>query len=490
MGFIGPTYQAQSKNVDCQRCINLYPQMDELGTGKEREVACLVSTPGLATLLTLAGGAYRGSFTSTAGVLYAVGGNKLYSITSAWVATELGTLLTTTGKVNMADDGFNLVLVDGPNGYNWNLTSLLFTQITDGNFHGSDVVQFVDGYFVFNWPGTGYFYVSELPTTDPNTGLPVDATTPIAFANDPAQIANAEGSADIIVSIVATNENVWLFGDKTTEIWYDAGLSPGMPFERVQGAFVEFGCAAKFSPARLANTVFWLGKNEQGQGVVVMANGYQPQRISTHPVESAIQSYSDISDAISYTYQENGHNFYVLNFPTGDATWVYDTATGFWHERAYTSNGELGRHRANGHSFAYQTHVVGDYATGQIYQLSDSLYSDDGAPITRERVSPHVSSDMVRMFYSKFQLDIEGGTGLDGIGQGTDPQVMLQFSDDGGHTWSNEKQVSLGKIGRTKHRVIFRRLGSSRDRVFRVKITDPVRVTLIGAELDVMAGAS
>ena len=472
-GFIGPTYKLRSPNVDCQRCINLYPELDETHMAKEGEIGALVGTPGLKLLATLGDGPIRGVWYTSNGKLYVVSGSTLYKVASDWTHTTIGTLQTSTGQVSMADNGAQLVVVDGPNGYWVKLSDETFTQIDDDEWLGSNRVTYQDGYFIFVKPDSQQFYLSDL--------------NDITFS-DPAN-TNAEGAPDNIVGHISVHRNLWLLGENTTEIFYNSGDSVN-PFQRIDGSFMEYGCAAKFSIAKMANSLFWLGRDASGQGMVVLANGYAPQRISTHAVEQAIQKYSDISDAVAFTYQENGHHFYVLSFPTGDATWVYDTATNLWHERAYLKQGGLKRHRANCHAFAYGKHVVGDYENGKLYEMSLDNLSDAGAEIARIRVLPHLSKSMKRIFYNSFQLDIESGTGIDGTGQGTDPQVMLQWSDDGGHTWKNEHWRGFGKIGQTRRRCIWRQLGSARDRVFRVKITDPVKVTMIGAELEFKLGTS
>lgn len=471
-GFIGPSYTLKSVNVDCQRCINLYPELNELGTGKEREVAALVATPGLSLLLTLAASPYRGSWYTSTGRLFAVGGNKLYEISSAWVATERGTLNSSEGRISFADNGIELVFVDGDDGYYMTLATNSFAVITDPDWLGASMVTYQDGYFIFIKPDSGQFFISDLNSA--------------GIAED---VATSEGQPDNLVACVSDHRDLWLFNQQSIEVFFNSG-NADFPFERIQGAFIEHGCAAAFSVAKMNNTIFWLGQDDKGNGIVYMAKGYQPQKISTHAVELAIQSYGDISDASAWTYQENGHHFYVLNFPTADTTWVFDSSTNLWHERVFTNQGQFERHRADGHSFAFSTHVVGDYENGKIYKLSSAVYSDNGAEITRRRVAPHISSSMNRVFYNAFELDIESGVGLDGTAQGTDPQVMMQFSDDGGHQWSNEKWASFGKIGQRKKRVRWQRLGYSRDRVFRVTITDPVKVTLIGAELTIEAGGS
>jgi hypothetical protein len=484
-GFIGPSYTLRSVNVDCQRCVNLYPELNELGTGKEKEVAALVGTPGLSLLLTLPKSPVRGIYYSSTGKLYAVGQNTIYSISSAYVATSIGTLNSNSGPVSMADNGVHLAIVDGST--TGSLVTLATNVVTAipfpgdidfETFAGVDQVTYQDGYFIFNHKTTGQFFISGI------LGSAVADDTTI----DALDFSSSDGAPDPIVSILSVHRDLWIFNAKTTEVFFNSGNV--FPFDRIQGAFIEVGCAAAFSVAKMNNAVFWLGQDERGNGVVYMASGYQPQRISTSAVELAIQSYGTISDAVAFCYQENGHNFYCLNFSAANTTWVFDSSTSLWHERSYMNNGTAQRHLANSHAFAYGIHVVGDYSSGNIYQMSSSVYTDNGAAIVRKRAAPHVSQDMVRLFHTRLQLDLEPGVGLDGTGQGTDPQAILRFSNDGGHVWSNEKWTGIGKIGQTKNRAIWNRLGYARDRVYEITISDPNKIVLIGAELDVTSGES
>ncbi len=474
-GFIGPSYTLQSLNVDCQRCINLYPEVDELGTGNEGEVASLVSTPGLRLLVTLPQSPVRGVFCDSMGQLWAVGGNILYKISSAWVATVAGTLLTFQGPVDFSDNGTQAVLVDGTYGYYWNLSApISFAQIIDPSFYSANSVTFMDGYLLFNRPGTNEFYFSGLNQVVPFNGL---------------DIAAAEANPENMVGLIALQENLYLFSKTHLEVWYNSGAA-SLPFARIQGAVIEVGCASAATIAFIQTAVFWLAKDKNGQGVIYRIQGLQPERISTFAIENELKGL-DLSGARSWTYQQAGHFFYCLNVPATNTTWVYDTTIGLWHERAYLSSaGLLERHRADCHAFAFMTHVVGDYSNGNIYTLDQDVFSDNGNPIRRERTAPHLSKDLNRIFHSRFWLDMETGLGLDGLGQGTDPQVMLQWSNDYAHTWSNEHWISAGKIGKRRFRVNWRRLGESRDRVYRIQITDPIKVTLLGAELEMTLGSS
>lgn len=479
IGFVGPSYTLSSVNFDCQRTINLYPEFNEMGTGKEGEVAALVGTPGLRLLATVGDGPIRGTYKASNDRLFVVSGDSLYELDQDFNSTLLGALNSASGQVSIADNGIHLVVVDGGDGYSFKFSDSTYAEMTfpadfgGVAYAGSDKVDFQDGYFIFNNTGTGQYFISDLNSVDISA---LDYST-------------SEGNPDPIVGLISNHRELWIFNAQSAEVFYNSGAA-GFPFTRIEGAFVEQGCAAKFSIAEIDNTVFWLGQDDKGAGIVYMASGYQPKPISTKAVEFAISTYDTISDAVAYTYQEMGHAFYILNFPSANATWAYDTKTGMWHERAYFSNGEFQMHRTLNHAFAFNTHVVGDFENGKIYELSSHVYTDNGDPIVRLRRAPHVSAGGNRVFYTSLQLDIESGVGIDGVGQGDDPQAMLRMSNDSGHNWGSERWASMGRLGQTKLRPRWERLGSARDRVFEVRISDPVKVVIIGAEINFEVGAS
>ena len=292
---------------------------------------------------------------------------------------------------------------------------------------------------------------------------------------------------DKLISLFVDHREVWLFGTQSVEVWYNAGTSP-FPLARIQGAVNEFGCAATYSVAKLDNSLFWLGADARGQGIVYRANGYVGQRVSTHAVEYAIQSYGTISDAIAFSYQQDGHAFYVLTFPTAQKTWVYDVSTGAWHERAGFANGQFIRHRANCQTFFNNKVVVGDFENGNIYAYDLDYFSDGDFPqkwLRSWRALPQGQNNLTRTAQHTLQLNCETGVGLI-TGQGDNPKVMLRWSDDGGHTWSNEHWTDMGKIGAYGYRAFWRRLGMTnklRDRVYEISGTDPVKLAIMGAEL-------
>ena len=469
--ILGSSYVTRSVNAADNRMVNLYPEIVPEG-GKE--AAFLSRCPGLLRKATVGTGPIRAMW-QIKGAMYAVSGTGFYKV-EVYGRTRLkGTLIGTvtgTGPVSMSDNGTQIFIACNPDGFIYNTVTEVFQQITDPDFPGAVTVGYLDGYFVFNEPNSSRVWVTSLLD-----GLSID----------PLDFASAEGDPDGLVSLIVDHREAWLFGTNSIEVWYDAGLAD-FPLQRIQGAFNEIGCAAPYSVAKLDNGLFWLGSDARGRGIVYRANGYTGQRISTHAIEWQIQEYSDISDAIGYTYQQDGHAFYVLIFPTAQTTWVYDVATQAWHERAGWSNGEFVRHRSNCQVVFSDEVLVGDFENGNIYAYDLNDYTDNGDVqkwLRSWRALPTGQNDLKRSSQHNLQIDCEAGVGTN-TGQGSDPQMMLRWSDDGGHTWSNEKWLPIGKIGEYFRRVIYRRLGMTlklRDRVYEVSGTDPVKITIMGAQL-------
>lgn len=390
--ILGQSYKLRSPNAADNRMVNLYPEIIAEG-GKQ--AAYLTRAPGLRRLATLGDGPVRGLW-QTGSYGYAVSGNTFYRIDSSWNATAVGSVAG-FGPVSMADNGLQIFIAANPYGYIYDIQANTIAQIDDPDFPGAVTVGFIDGYFIFNEPNSQRFWITALYEGDN-----IDAL----------DFASAEGSPDGLVAVAVDHREAWMFGTNSVEVWYDSGATD-FPFERIQGAYNEIGCVAAYSVAKLDNGLFWLGADARGRGIVYRANGYTGQRISTHAVEWAIQQYSDISDAIGYTYQQDGHAFYVLIFPTARTTWVYDVATEAWHERAGWENGEFVRHRSNCQmSFASEI-VVGDYNSGKIYAFDKSVYDDDGDIqkwLRSWRALPTGQNDLKRTAQHSLQLDVAAGT--------------------------------------------------------------------------------
>jgi hypothetical protein len=284
-------------------------------------------------------------------------------------------------------------------------------------------------------------------------------------------------------------------GETTTEVWTDVGnVIAGIttfPFQRVPGTFSQTGCGAKYSLARFADSFVIVAKDTRGNSTIEMMQGYAWVKISTHAVEQSLLN-QVVSDAVAYTYQIQGHEMYVCTFPSiGEygLTWVYDLSTKSWHKWLSwdTANAVYKRHRSNCGAYFANMYIVGDYENGKLYSLENELYTDNGATIRRLRRAKHLTTDLQRQYFEEFQIQFQPGVGLN-VGQGQDPQAMLRWSNDGGSTWSNEHWVTIGKIGQYLNRAIWRRLGWSRDRIFEVALTDPIKAVIVSANLKSSAG--
>jgi hypothetical protein len=467
--FATNSYQARSLPLSAQRLVNLFAEATPQDTGTQ---VVLYGTPGLTAFGSIGLGPIRGMAVMGT-TLYAISGDHLYSVSSAGTGTDLGKIAgrERTGEpVTLADNGTQLVMVNSDGKASvYDSDTATLSAIADADFGRAGSVAYVDGYHLFSRKNSGQWYISDL----------LEATS-----YDALDFATAESYPDDLVRIYVDHREVWLFGTKSTEIWTNTG-GADFPFSRVSGAIIERGCAAAGSVARMDNAVFWVGDD----GVVYRAEGYQPRRISTHAIEHAIEGYANLADGLAFTYAQEGHHFYCLTFPSASVTWVYDASTNLWHERESRDDEgrSLGRWRVSAYANAYNQHVVGDYLTGALYTLDLDEATEAGVPIRHEAISSLLGALGQRMTMGRVEIEMETGVGLT-TGQGMNPTAMLQFSDDGGRTWSNEKWASLGAIGGYRRRARWYRLGQFRERYLRLTITDPVRVAIIGATAELEQG--
>ena len=334
---------------------------------------------------------------------------------------------------------------------------------SDGAFTGGTTVDIVDNYFVYSRQSSQQWGASN-------------ALSPISLGTS---FGSKDGSPDNLVALIVDHREVYLLGETSSEVWVDVGAAQ-FPFQRIPGTSTQHGIAATFSVARLGNSFAYLSRNNRGQGVIMMMNGYIPQRISNHAVENTLVN-QYIDDAISWTYQLEGHEVYVISFPTINLTWAYDIATTMWHKWLYTNNlGLYERHRGNCSAVFQGMVMVGDYSNGTLYQLDKTNYTDSGQNVRRLRRAPHLTADLQRQYFDELQVQFQPGVGTDTI---DNPQAMLRWSNDGGSTWSNEYWTSIGKQGRYKNRAIWRRLGMARDRIFEVSVSDPINAVIVSANL-------
>jgi hypothetical protein len=471
-GFVGSAYTAQSYNVDCETLMNWYVERSESPNAKVPNA--LMPTPGFTEFASLVDGPMRGTF-NVEDRLFAVGGGTLYELNNLAAVTSRGSVVVAGAPVTWATNGVDIgevFVVSGTTGYIFNLSANTLTSVVSD----VQIAGYLDGYFLALDPVTSELKVSDL----------LDGTT-----WDPTMVAARTAGPDRWVSMIVVHRLIWLLGSQTSEVWYNNPIND-FPFSPDQSGFMEYGCAAAFSVAVVDNAPTWLGSSKEGSGIVVRADGYTPRRISTYAVERAIQSYDRIDDAEAFTYQDQGHSFYILTFPSAEKTWAYDAATGEWAERGYRSatTNEFLAYRPRCHAYAYGQHLVGDRLSSTIYTMSVDTATDmDGSGIRRVRRLPHLNREAKQVFYSDLQVDLEVGLGLSS-GQGSDPQAMLRYSNDGGKTFSNELWADAGLRGAYKTRVNWHRLGRARDRVFEFSVSDPIPWRVAGAYLDARVGSS
>lgn len=464
--FAAQAYQLKSVQFAAQRCVNL--RLEQGPPGAKTPVA-LVGIPSLTTYAEVGSGPIRGLI-GLGGFVIVVSGTEVYRLSVNGDTLLLGSI-TGTQPVKMASNGTQVIILAGTaatDGYIATTTAL--TLITDPDFLGGSDVDFIDGYFVLSVADSNEFYISEQYD---------------GFNYDPLNFARAEGAPDDIVGLIVDHREIWFFGEQTTEVWYNSG-DPDFPFERASGTFLQRGSAARDSLVRLDNTLFFVGDD----GIVYQAQGYNPIRVSTDAIEQKIRETISAGDLIAFGYSLEGHAQYVLKKP-GRWTFVYDAATRLWHERQSMDRDD---YKVETFVAAFDRLLVGDDGSGKIYFLdSDRFGQEDNSftsavdTVTSIMAAPPLWANAQVASLNSLVIDFERGVGIT-TGQGSDPEVMLRYSDDGGQTWSSEKWRKLGKKGEYMTRSRWNRLGSFRQRVLEVSISDPVQRTVMGAYAEVEGG--
>lgn len=458
-------YTARSLIANAQRCVNLYP---ENNTQDAEAPFTHYPRPGLTLLATANEQRWRGLFRASNDQLFGCVGNAIYYITPYWQLILVGTIASYYSPVKMADNGTTLVIVDGSaQGWLVDLSTHAFSQIIDAAFYGGNTVEYLDTFLLFPKPNSKQFY-----STLSNTIVPFD----------PLYFGSKVGYPDRLSTLAVMHREIWLFGaQRATEIWYLEGADAGFPFSRLPGSYIEQGCLAPASVAKNDLKLFWLGQNQNGSASVFMGAKYSSQQISTFAIEYEINSYPVLSDAIGMTYNQQGHDFYVLTFPTADKTWVYDQDTGLWHEETWTdSNGQEHRTRANCMASAYGQNICGDWENGNLYALDPAAGTDNGDAIVRRRSFPHLVSNGNRVGYNVFRADMDCGNSL-GTAVSNPAKLYLRWSDDRGHSFGNPLEQNFGASGQYLVQAQWRQLGYARDRVFELFWSDPAFTALNGA---------
>lgn len=472
------SYQARNVLANAQACINLYPEQNP------RDAPFPLShypAPGLTLIADLSGygSRVRGLYVCSTGAIIVVVDTTvvLLAFQPSLGTTVLGSLVSNSGfPISMTDNGTDLVIVDGSaNGYMAPLNALTggsLTQISDPAFYGSTRVDFIDTFMVFNQPGTGNFY-----TTTSNVVLPFDAT----------YFAAKAGWNDLLVCAAVLHDNIWLLGNATTEIWYNAGGTT-FPFARMPNSVLQQGCSAPYSVVVADNAIYWLSQDRWGHAMLMRGEGYQARRVSNFAVENAWSTYGTVVDAIGMAYQIGGHEIIGLYFPSGNAWWAYDATSQLWHERQYANTSEPWLPYCTAYAGNVQYRIwqnlmlAGDRNSGKVYLIDPRGYQDDGQPILRTRSWSHAHNDGKRQIYQRFSANMDGSGFTD-----TDT-VNLSWSDDGGHTFGNPVPQTVANA--TNGQYQWRRLGYARDRVFQLQWQGQGETVLNGAWVDVLPALS
>jgi hypothetical protein len=396
------------------------------------------------TVSSFSAGTVTASIGGTAGTARSANGTYTETIVAGSTQAIAFTGAGFTGKIGT-------VSVKGPeNGFPNNVGSLTV----------------MDGFFIVNVNLTKQFNISAI-----NDGTSWDAL----------DYASKESSPDRLKRVIRAFGQLCLLGDETAEVWYDSGAS-AFPFQRLAGAIMQQGIYAPASAQELDNSLFWLGKNIEGYGVVFRATGFYPQRISTTPIEDLIAKATDPTNIKSWKYQRNGHLFYVLTGGGLPTSLVYDITTQMWHERAYLNNGIYETALPYCSMAAFGSIIVGSKNTNNLYYLDENTYDDNGVPLSSERIFTHLSQEDMRVRYNRLVIYFESGVGTQ-TGQGQNPVAELWASKDGGRTWIGGITASIGDAGAFQTKAAWRQLGVAETMTFKIRVTDPVKRRMIGAYL-------
>lgn len=482
-GLSGGTYKEATPVADAQQSLNCFPERIESGSG--RSAGMMLPTPGLAAFATAIAtpvqGGVRCVYTDKAtgrcfmitdtrfGEVKADGSFTL--IYAGLVNDGLPAWITSNGK-----GGNQLYLGSAGTGYIYSMTSGVFAVIASAYPGNTSMGIFFDQYFVALKKNSSQFNLSKLADGTVWVGTDV-------FLN------RVEGT-DNFAAVIRNHREMWAIGTDTSEVFFNSGAT--FPMVNIPGVFIEIGTESGWTPALQDNTLYLLGRDERGGRVVYGFNAYSPSRVSSHGVEWIWNGFANASDAIAWTYEEAGHAFYVLYFPSANRTFVYDSATKLWHERAWLNpaTGQFEAFRGRCHTVAFGKHLVGDTQTGTLFEMSQQIYGDLGQPVVRRRRMPHIAASGDMMTFNAAQLILDNGQGLIS-GQGSKPLVMLRVSDDGGRTWSEEMLADawpMGNYSMDRFRTLWYPLGSSADRIFEISVSDQIPWRFVEFDLDIDGG--
>lgn len=487
----GPAYDTNVPNHQQQKCINWYLEAESSNpVSPARNQWILRPTPGITEVVDM-GDFDRGRNTSLfQDVTYFIQDDAFGYLESDGTPSYIDFLSSTTTHVSMAVGSDGILMADGTYAYFYDGVTNIFARVTDGDLPANPLWSaWLGGYYILIFADSALVYYSTSGTSW-----------------DALDFNTANVASDNLVACIGDHEELWLFGSESTEVWNLTG-DANVPLARRLGTSLSKGCKSAATVVQLDNTIYWLGCDRNGNSFVCMADGYNPQIISTAAISTQIDSYETITDAFAFSHRVGIHEFYVLTFPTEQKTWVYDIASGNWHERSSQITIDptsadydpiQKAHRVRSHSFSDNTHWILDYYSGAIGKYENDVYTEFDLPIIRHRRTSPLVADWTNMImapkgaehdnklhsYYNLVLEVEPGVGLS-TGQGSDPTINLSISRDGGFTWEDQDSKSLGAMGVYDQQVRWNILGQARSLVLDIQISDPVQPILLGATVDV-----
>jgi hypothetical protein len=459
----GPSYQSRSRPLSSQRTQNWYQQLNEQG----KDAYTLMPFPGL-KLVGNAVGIDRGLH-RMAEILYQVKGTSLYEISSDGTHTLRGSI-PGTGRAIIRDDGINMFIVADLKVWQYTTDTNLVTEVTNVNITGSKSVDFFNNQFI---------YTKDRFSTISDVGNGAEASG--------LNIVGEETLPDDLVRDYVFEEIIYRCGVRSIVAWWNnPQLTP--PIDRYTGSMFNIGLAAINSIAKTDEAFYWLGDDF----AIYQAAAGSKNRISTDAISNEIQKYSKIDDAIGNTFTFEGQNFYSITFPSGNKTFVVSESLGQngWFEISSGVSNPLDSTKYQGTSIldAYGKLFVADASNGNVYNLDLDTYMNNGEPLQRARVTQAANGALLnargkRVQMSELKLIMETGVGVIS-GQGDNPRIMIEYSDDGGNTWNGGSWPRVGRLGEFTLQVEWYNLGSFYDRIFRISTTDPVNYSIYSATID------
>lgn len=475
--LFGAHFRSVPTQYDPQTCCNWVPipEQDQMDTSKSE--GYFKRSPGLTLWSDDSSNNQVRALFEYNSVVYAVVDNTFYTINSSGTRTSRGTLNTSAGRCWITANPSQIAVVDGTYMYVYTIATTSFDVNVDADFVGNvKRIETKDAYGLFVPTDSDDFWLTNLNNYSSVSALAV--TTPSVLT-------------DMLVAAVPSHDDVFVFGQKKTFVYYNSGAAT-FPFEVRQGTIIDQGAVNPYSIIEADNTLFWISTNTTGTANIVRAQGYTPAYISDDTLATEIRTYT-LSDAFAIAFTIDGHVFVAFTFPTDDKTWVYDVKTKLWHQMSSSTNNQEDvnikrRWRANCYCVAFGKQLVGDCYTGKIYEIDPTNKTENGTRILRERITPVISMERKRVSLFDWELDCQKGIGLI-TGQGADAEVMVAVSKDGGVTFGTEYTLSCGLQGQTQKRVRLASLGSARDWCFRIRTSDPCEFVLYGLTANVKAGA-